>query len=100
MNITIQRIEMEEVMINPPRIVLLPAVHHYPICTEVAHVHVRFVAFCRKHVDHEIGDEAVGLYVRVLQSIFTDNLQQVHVIAPVILTSVRIGRHKATGNSR
>lgn len=99
MDITVQRVEVKEVMADPPGVILLPAVHHHPVFAQVAHVRVRFIALSRWHIDHEIGDEAISLYVRVLQSVFADNLQQVHIIAPVILTSVRVDRRGATVNN-
>jgi len=37
-SITVQWIEMKVIMLDPPRIILLPTVHHYAVSAKIAHV--------------------------------------------------------------
>lgn len=54
---------MEEVVLNPPRVILLPTVYHHPVAAEVAHIRVRFVALAGHDIDHKVGDEALRICI-------------------------------------
>jgi len=64
-------------MLDPPRIILLPTVHHYAVSAKVAHVYVCLVAVVGCDIDHEIDYHALRFYVRTLQVVLANDLQDI-----------------------
>ena len=73
--LTVKGIEVEEVVRDPPGIVLGPTVNDQAVSTQIRNVEMRVLAVIRIRVDYRVGEERIRHLVRTFQRIDSQYLQ-------------------------
>jgi len=86
-----QRVEVEEVVLHPPRCVRREAVHDQPVPAQIRYVRESVIARVLGRVRDDVGEERVGLHVIRFERVLPDQRVRVQVKHQNLGSLYRVG---------